>query len=109
MSDIKLGYLAGAVAAMVAATLLTRALPFIFFARRDPPPVFAFLERYLPPLVMAILVFASLKDVPVATAPYGLPAFAGTAAAALLHLWKRNALLSIVGATALYMALVRLL
>lgn len=96
-----------AVAVMALITLFTRAAPFIFFARRKPPAVLDYLQRYLPPVVMSILVINALKDQRFAEAPYGLPALAGAALAALLHIWRRNALLSIVGATALYMVLIR--
>ncbi|MEN6499152.1 MAG: AzlD domain-containing protein, partial [Rectinema sp.] len=37
------------------------------------------------------------------------PALVAGALTALLHFWKRNVLLSIVGGTALYMALIRVL
>ena len=58
---------------------------------------------------MSLLVLGALKDVPFNAAPYGIPAIAGVAASAILHLWKRNVLLSIAGATALYMVLIRIL
>jgi branched-subunit amino acid transport protein AzlD len=58
---------------------------------------------------MSLLVVASLKDLDLGTAPWGIPSLAGAAAAALLHLWRRNALLSIAGATALYMVLIRVM
>ena len=38
-----------------------------------------------------------------------LPQLAGVAAVIVLHLWKRNNLLSIAGGTAVYMVLLRLL
>ena len=51
----------------------------------------------------------AIKDVPFREAPYGIPALAGIALAAILHRWKRNVLLSIAGATTLYMVLIRIL
>jgi branched-subunit amino acid transport protein AzlD len=98
-----------AVAVMTAVTYFTRALPFLFFAKRRPPPVLGFLQKYMPPVVMAILVFASYKDIDYGAAPFGIPALIAGAATAALHFWKRNVLLSIVGGTALYMALIRML
>ena len=97
-----------AVLAMAAVTLATRAAPFLFFARRRPPAFLDYLQRFIPPLVMSLLVLASFKDLRFAEPPHGLPALLGAAATALLHLARRNTLLSIAGGTALYMVLIRL-
>lgn len=98
-----------AVAAMALVTILTRAAPFIFFARRKPPAMLDYLQVYLPPALMTILVMASFKDIRWAQAPFGLPALAAAALTALIHLWRRNVLLSIACGTAAYMALLRLI
>lgn len=97
------------VAAMAVVTILTRAAPFLFFARRSPPPVLAYLQAYLPPVLMTILVLSAFRTIAWAEAPHGLPAIAGVAVTAILHLWRRNTLLSICCGTALYIALSRLL
>ncbi|MDH7484289.1 MAG: AzlD domain-containing protein [Spirochaetales bacterium] len=97
------------VAVMTLVTFFTRAVPFIFFSRKRPPAMLDYLQRYIPPVVMTVLVFASYKDIDFAHAPFGLPAAAAGVLTALLHLWKRNVLVSIAGGTALYMALVRVL
>jgi branched-subunit amino acid transport protein AzlD len=98
-----------AVLVMTAVTILTRAAPFLFFSRRNPPAFLGFLQVYAPPVIMSLLVLGSLKDVPFTEAPYGIPAVAGVVLSAALHLWKRNVLLSIAGATTLYMVLIRIL
>jgi branched-subunit amino acid transport protein AzlD len=92
---------------MTAVTLLTRAAPFLFFRKRKQPPLLQFVESYIPPMMMIILVVYSLKDVPFANAPYGIPELTALAVVAVLHLWKRNALLSIFGGTIFYMAVVQ--
>ena len=92
---------------MAAVTLLTRALPFLFFRRRKQPPLLGFVEEYIPPMVMLILVVYSVKDVKWSSAPYGVPELVALALVAALHLWKRNALLSIFGGTTLYMVVVQ--
>jgi len=104
-----MSYFLLAVLVMTAITYFTRAVPFLFFAKRQPPPLLGFLQKYLPPVVMAILVFASYKDIDYGAASFGIPALVAGAATALLHFWKRNVLLSIVGGTALYMALIRIM
>ena len=98
-----------AVVLMTAVTVITRATPFLFFSRRKPPAFLSFMQIYAPPVIMTLLVLGALKDVPFREPPYGIPALAGVALSALLHLWKRNVLLSIAGATTLYMILIRLL
>lgn len=97
------------VAAMTAVTVLVRAAPFIFFAKRTPPAALAYLEAILPPALMTILVLSSFKDIEWAAAPHGLPALIAAALTALVHLWKRNVLASIVGGTAAFMILSRLM
>jgi branched-subunit amino acid transport protein AzlD len=90
-------------------TYFTRALPFLFFSARKPPELMDFLQKYLPAVVMAILVFSMYKDIDFSAAPYGIPALVAGAITALLHLWKRNVLLSIGAGTAVYMIFIRMI
>lgn len=93
---------------MAAVTLLTRALPFLLFDRGGQVPGWiTYLGKVLPPAIMALLVVYCLRNVEFLTGSHGLPELIGVAAAALLHLWKGNTMLSIFGATALYMVLVQ--
>ena len=86
----------------------TRAFPFILFSYKEPPRIVIFIEKYIPPMIMAVLVVYCFKDVEFASRPWGLPSIIALGATALLHLWKRNAMISIFGGTLLYMALSRL-
>jgi branched-subunit amino acid transport protein AzlD len=95
--------------AMAAVTLFTRAMPFLFFSKRKPPAFLDFLQRYAPAVVMSLLVLSTFRSLDFSAPPHGLPALAGVAATAALHLWKRNVLLSIAGGTSLYIALISLL
>ncbi|MBU0926400.1 MAG: AzlD domain-containing protein [Spirochaetes bacterium] len=97
------------VAAMAIVTIATRAAPFLFFSKRKPPASLDFLQAYLPPALMTILVLSAFRNVSWAASPHGAPALAGAVATAVLHLWRRNVLLSIAGGTAIYMALIRLI
>jgi branched-subunit amino acid transport protein AzlD len=101
------GYIIGAIVMMAMATYATRLLPFLFFSHRQPPPFVIFLETYLPPVMMTILVFYSLKDIDFDTAPYGGYELAGVAGTVALHLLFKNYLVSIFGGTLMYMALVQ--
>jgi branched-subunit amino acid transport protein AzlD len=65
----------------------------------------AFVEKTVPPVAMTVLAFNSL---PIKSNPRELIlAIAAAAFTAVIHLWKRNPLLSIFGGTALYMILIR--
>jgi len=88
-------------------TLFTRILPFLFFRKRQPPAMLLLIEEYIPPMVMVILVIYSVKDVAFTSFPYGLPEIAAMVLVAVLHLWKRNALISIFGGTIFYMTAVQ--
>ena len=95
-----------AVCAIVTAAL--RFLPFVIFGQnRKTPDVIAYLGRVLPYAIMGMLVVYCLKDVSFIRAPFGLPEIIGCAAVAILHVWKRNTLLSIGAGTVIYMILVQ--
>jgi len=83
----------------------TRAFPFLLFSRKKPPRILQFIEQYIPPAVMAILVVYSLKDISWTVSPGGAPHIAALLAAVGLHAWKKNALISILGSTTLFMIL----
>lgn len=103
------GRILATVAAMTLVTVLVRAAPFLFFAKRKPPAALDFLQAYLPPALMTVLVLSSFKDVHWAEAPHGIPALAAAAMTAAVHAWRRNVLLSIAAGTASYIALSRLI
>ena len=91
-----------------AVTILLRFLPFIIFkGNRETPGVITYLGKYLPYAIMAMLVVYCLKAVSVTDYPFGLPELIGVLAVVLLHIWRRNTLLSIAGGTVLYMVLVQ--
>ncbi|MGI6270216.1 MAG: branched-chain amino acid transporter permease [Candidatus Howiella sp.] len=94
---------------MVIGTVLTRFLPFVCFPDVEKTPAAVrYLGRVLPCAAMGMLVVYCLKDVSLLSAPHGLPEGLALLAVLLLHLWRRNTLLSILGGTAVYMLLVQL-
>lgn len=97
------------IAVVSVCTYLTRALAFLLFGgdRRVSSRI-EYLGRVLPPCIIAILVIYCLKDIQPMTYPHGAPELIATAAVVLLHLWKRNNLLSIGLGTAFYMFLVQM-
>ncbi|MFO7909859.1 AzlD domain-containing protein [Vreelandella aquamarina] len=97
------------------ATFATRVLPFVALYRQADHPLIIHLGRYLPPAVMLILVIYALRDLrpltPDQTLSFdanGLPLLIASLTVAALHLWRRNALLSIGLGTASYMLMVQL-
>ncbi|WP_311943810.1 branched-chain amino acid transporter permease [Halomonas piscis] len=97
------------------ATFATRLLPFVALYRQADHPLILHLGRYLPPAVMLILVIYALRDFTPLAGDWqlnmgddGLPLVLASLLVAGLHLWRRNALLSIVLGTASYMLMVQL-
>ena len=102
------GQAVASIAVMAAVTFLTRALPFLLFDRGDHPPrLVLYLGQVLPPAVIAMLIVYCLKGISFAAPGGWVPTLLAGGAAVLLHLWKGNDLLSIFGATVLYMVLVQ--
>ncbi len=96
------------VAVISLVTIGLRFLPFfIFNGKRSTPEFVTYLGRILPYAIMGMLVVYCLKGISVTAAPYGLPECIACVAVVLLHLWKRNTLISIVGGTVCYMLLVQ--
>ena len=90
-------------------TMLTRFLPFLIFnEHRKTPEIVLYLGKVLPCAIMGMLVVYCLKDVAFLSTPFGIPEFLGIAFVALIHIWKRNSLLSIGLGTVFYMVLVQL-
>jgi branched-subunit amino acid transport protein AzlD len=91
-------------------TLLTRALPFLLFPENKPIPKYIkYLADILPFTIIGMLVVYCLKDISLLRSPYALPEVISILVIVLLHLWKKNTLLSIGGGALLYMFLVQFL
>ena len=97
-----------AIAVMALITALLRFLPFLIFkGKASTPPLVEKLGRLLPSTVIAMLVIYCMKDVNFsATAGY-LPAIIASLLVGVLHIWKRNTLLSVISGTVCYMLLVQ--
>ena len=95
------------IAVMSAVTILLRFLPFIVF-RKKTPKYIAYLGKVLPPAIIGMLVIFCLKDITPLAHPFGIPELIAAACVVGLQIWKRNALVSILAGTAVYMALVQL-
>lgn len=98
------------IGAAAAATVLTRALPFIAFpAGRETPGVVRYLGRVLPGAVFGLLVVYCLRNVSWLSGSHGIPELVGVLIAGGTYLWRRNMLLSICSSTVIYMVIVNLM
>lgn len=96
------------IAVVALCTLLTRALPFwVLGGKKEIPQTVQYLGKVLPPAIMVILVIYCLKTVNIFEGNRGLPEFLAIGMVAILHLWKKNTLLSIGAGTVFYMILVQ--
>ncbi len=93
---------------VILGTVLTRFLPFLFFPAGKPTPKYIqYLGKILPSAVFSLLVVYCLKNVSIFTGSRGIPEFLSIAVVIVLHMWKRQMLLSIAGGTLCYMWLVQ--
>ena len=92
----------------VLATLLTRFLPFVVFRANKPTPKYIqYLGKVLPGAIFAMLIVYCLKDVSILEGSHGLPELIAIAITVVLHLWKRQMILSIAAGTISYMLLIQ--
>ncbi len=103
------GYVAATVGLAAALTWGLRAAPFAVLAPMRQSTVVRYLGRHMPLGVMLILAAYTLRDVPTTTAPAALPFVAAVAVTVGLHLWRRNALISILAGIAVHVALATVL
>ncbi len=99
------GYVAAVVGLAAALTWALRAAPFAVLAPMRRSAVVGYLSRHMPLGVMLILAVYTLRDVPTTTVAAALPFVAAVAVTLGLHLWRHNALLSILAGTAVHVAL----
>lgn len=89
-------------------TMSMRFLPFLIFPAGKPTPKYIrYLGKVLPGAVFGMLVVYCLKAVSVTSFPFGIPELIGIAVTAVLHLWKKQMILSMGAGTIVYMLLVQ--
>ena len=98
-------YLLAAVAVSAAVTWGLRALPFTALAPLRASAAVGYLSARMPLGVMVILLAYTMRNLSLANPGRALPDILALAATVALHLWRRNAVLSILGGTATHVAL----
>lgn len=107
MSDVTLHALL-MVLVMSVVTHLLRAFPFIVFGITGKAPKIAvYLGKALSPAAIAMLVVYCFRQVELTVPEKFLPELISSIAVILLHLWKKNPLISIFSGTVLYMLIIR--
>ncbi len=102
-------YVAAVVGVSAAVTWGLRAAPFAVLAPLRDSAVVRYLGRRMPLGVLLVLAAYTLRDVPTTSVPAALPLAVAVAVTVGLHLWRRNALLSILAGTVVHVALATLL
>ena len=97
------------IAMCVLGTQITRWSPFLLVSKDKPTPkTLKYLGAVLPTAIFGFLIVMCLKNVSILEGTRGIPEFIGIAVTAIVHLLRKNMMLSIVVGTAVYMILVNL-
>lgn len=89
-------------------TFATRVAPFLIFPKgKEIPKTIQYLGKVLTPAIIGMLVVYCLRNTGILSAPHGIPELIAVVVVAVLHIWKRNNLLSIGVGTVLYMVLIQ--
>jgi branched-subunit amino acid transport protein AzlD len=100
------GYALAALAVAGLVTLGLRMLPFAVLGRARDAALVRTLESYLPAGLMVILAVYALSHLPGSGGQVGVPAAIALVVTVGLHLWRRHAVLSVLGGTIVYVGLV---
>lgn len=98
------------IAVVSACTILIRAVPFLLFGgSRQVPETIHYLGKFLPEAIMATLVIYCLRNIEIVEGTHGFPELISVALVAVLHLWKKNILISVGLGTICYMVLIQMI
>ena len=98
-----------AIAVAAVTNFLTRLLPFKIFignGKKDVSPFIRGLGNFLPAAIMTMLAVYCFRTVNFLASTHGLPQIIAGVVTVVLHLWKQNLILSMVGGTVCYILLV---
>ncbi len=95
--------------AVILGTMATRFIPFLIFSSHRPLPEYIkYLGKLLPSALFGLLVVFSLKNTSVLSGNHGIPELVSVLTVILIHLWKRQMILSVAAGTFVHMLLVQL-
>lgn len=90
------------------ATMITRFLPYILLKKRSDNKTLIFLQKNMGLFIIIILLIYALKSTNLLKFPYGFNEIFSLILALLLQIKTKNALLSIVLPTIVYMLLIKI-
>ena len=94
------------IALCVLGTMTTRFLPFLVFGeKRETPRYIQYIGKLLPSAVFGMLIVYCLRNVDFLGGVHGIPEIIAIVITVVLHLWRRQMLLSIAGGTVCYILL----
>jgi len=96
------------IAILAFGTAITRFFPFVLFRdAKSAPRYIHYLGKLLPAAAISLLVVYSLRHISFTASPHGIPEVIAIVVVAVLHIWKKNTLISIAVGTVVYMLLVQ--
>ena len=98
-------YLASCIVGLALINFALRNTSFILPSKFIKHPITKDLARFIPAIIMTLLVLSCLKESSVDQL-HTFASFAGVLVTAAIHILKRNALLSIAAGTSLYILLI---
>ena len=87
-------------------TFSTRLIPFAVFGKREVPKIVKYLGNIMPPAIIGVLIIYCIKDGYTFDMKILAPQMIAIALTVIVHLWKRNILISISAGTISYMILI---
>ncbi len=87
--------------------LITRLLPYIFAKRLKEARMIQCVGKKLPAYIMALLLIYEVQIETFLKAPYGLPELLALGCVLVVHLWRRQLLLSLCLGTGCYALLLK--
>lgn len=95
------------IAVAAVCTFATRLFPFALFpGKKEVPEFIHYLGEILPVAIIGVLIVYCLRDFTKGNINSIIPQIIAVAATAIIHIWKRNTLLSIAVGTIGYMLLI---
>lgn len=107
-SNVTAGHTLLLIAVIAILSFILRAAPFILFRSGHTPAIVTYLGRVMPPAVIGMLVVYCFSSIDFTDWRAFSPALIAALIVVLLHIWKRNSLVSIGAGTVAYMLMIQL-
>ena len=110
LNSVDINYAIAIILIAMVCTFFTRVIPFALFGGKKQMPLkLGQIASKLPPAIIAILVIYCIKDTTFQEMHKLIATMISIFSVIILHIWKREILISIAGGTILYMILLRII